>query len=95
MNTNGRFECDICNLSFKSKKEYLKHTSTSEHIRQTEKNLIDDAEAETAVDVDIKAITKSKAKAKAEADREVDDCIVYSRKNNCIYCKKNLQARSL
>ena len=32
MNTNSRFECDICNLYSNSKKDYLKHNRSDYHI---------------------------------------------------------------
>ena len=43
---NRSIECILCNLSFNSKKEFLNHTLTSEHLVRT-RELIDDEDEDS------------------------------------------------
>ena len=46
-NSNVNF-CDICNLSFNSMKDFLKHTLSSDHQKRARDMIMDLDEAETA-----------------------------------------------
>ena len=46
MDTNRSSDCFVCNLSFDSMKDFLKHTVSGEHQKRTREIMMDLTEAE-------------------------------------------------
>ena len=76
MDINRSNKCIIYNLSFNSKKEFLKHTLTSEPLERT-RELIDDEDvdsliykAEHKTETNAKIVTKAKTLTKAKTNGE-------------------------
>ena len=83
MHTYRKFECDICNLFFNSRKDKLKHKLGDYHSSRVREEYEDDFYSVA------KTISKAEHKVEAKADSEDNAGITYPRKNNCAYCGKN------
>ena len=57
MNNNGRFECEICDLSFNLKKDYFKHELSDYHLNR----------AGEEYEEEFNSVAKAESKAKTEA----------------------------
>ena len=111
MNTNGQFECDICNLTFNSKKSYLIHNICDYHsnrIREEYEEELDSVAkteskdktkiaAKSGAEGEAKAEAKAKTEAEAiaEADSEDENRIIFSEKIILCVVIQHLEASSL
>ena len=105
MDINRRKECNMCNLSFNSKKEFLKHSLTSQHLERT-RELIDDVDevsliykAEPKTVTNAKTVTSAKTVIKTQS--KIDDSIYTRiksvqpiRENKCKECNETFRKKS-
>ena len=91
------FESTFYNLSFSSKKEFLKHTLASEHLKRTRELIDDEDETENKTETETKTETIRKTETKVEtvtkAKNETDDNIYTRNKYKCYECNETFRSK--